>query len=113
MVDQYSLWKVTFSYETPGERARNREREVYVVPALDRDEAENRSFAHFSKTPTYEDLGLSREDSVRTTVTKIKKQKIKLPPLSFPEDQENFCIVPRLSTDGCSLEFLVAERKGR
>ena len=110
MTGEYSLWKVTFSYETPGDHTSNRERNVYVVPALDKDEAESKSLAHFSETPAYHDLHLSREGLVRTTVTKMEKQEIKLPSLSLAEDQEHFFIVPRLSRDGCSLEYLVTEK---
>ncbi|MDO8511512.1 MAG: hypothetical protein Q7S55_05095 [Nanoarchaeota archaeon] len=113
MTGEYSLWKVTFSYEAPGDHARNRERNVYVVPALDKDEAESKSLAHFSKTDAYTDLDLSREGLVRTTATEIKKQKITLPELTLAEDQEHFFIIPRLSTDGRSLEYLVTEKKGR
>ena len=113
MTGEYSLWKVTFSYETPGDSASNQDRKVYVVPAQDKDEAESKSFAHFSKTPAYTGLDLSREGLVRTTATKIKKKKVTLPKLTLPEDREHFFIISRLSTDGRSLEFLVTERKGR
>ena len=114
MPHEYSLWKVTFSYETPSEyHYCERETHTYTVVAQHKDEAEKKSFARFSKTPTYTDLDLSREGMVWTTVTKIQKRKIALPKLALPEDREHFCILPRVSTDGRSLEFLVTERKGR
>ncbi len=113
MTYDYSLWKVTFSYESPDDQAGARLREVYVVPARDKDEAEIKSFTHFSRTNAYTDLGLSREGLVRTTSAKIKKRKITLPELTLAKDREDFFIISRLSTDGGSLEYLVTERKGR
>lgn len=113
IASRYSLWKVTFSYESPSEYAGVREREIYTVVAQHKDEAEAKSFLHFSETPAYTDLDLSREGLVLTMVTRIKKRKLTLPELTLAEDQEHFCIVPKLSTDSRSLEYLVTERKGR
>lgn len=113
MVDGYYLWKVTFSYPSPEDRAGARLRKVYTVLARDKDKAETKSFAHFSETTTYTDLRLSREGMVQTTVTKIERKKIALPRLTLAGDRDDFSIVPRLSADGRSLEYLVTERKGR
>lgn len=108
MTNEYSLWKVTFSYEVPGERAENWERTVYTVVGADEDEAEKKSLADFSRSEVYQYI----HADLHTTVTKIKKRKITKPELTLEEDQENFMILPRL-VDNNSLEFIVTERKGR
>lgn len=113
MIDGYSLWRVTFSYESPSEHVGARERQVYTVVAQQRDEAEQKSFAHFSNTRVYDDLSLHVEDRVRTSVNRIKKRKITLPQLTLPEDRERFLISPRLSGDNSNLEYIVHELKGR
>lgn len=111
MTDEYSLWKVTLSYQVPIDLA-ERERTVYRVVAQRKDEAETKSLAHFSGTATYKYFNLSPEN-IQTTVTRTKKQKITLPLLTLEEDRANFEIIPKLSWDNSSLEFLVSERKGR
>lgn len=110
MAGENSLWKVTFSYKSPSQYAGCLEREMYTVVAQHKDEAETKSFAHFSETLAYADLELSREGLVRTTVTRIKKRKLTLPQLTLAEDQERFFIIPRLSGDNLSIEYLVTER---
>ena len=113
MTDEYCLWKVTFSYKVPSDLSGDRGRDVYMVVAQNKEEAKSKSFAHFSETPAYEDLRLSREGLVLTTVTGIKKRRLTLPQLTLPEDQEQFFILPRLSADNSSLEYIVVERKGK
>ena len=113
MIDEYFLWKVTFSYQSPGDGIGVRERLVYTIVAQDKDKAKSKAFAGLSETPAYTDLDLSREGLVKTRVQQIKKQKIRLPYLTLGEDQEHFSIIPRLSQDRSSLEYIVAERKGK
>lgn len=113
MADEYFLWKVTFSYESPCDKVGVWERLVYTIVAPDKDKAKSKAFADFSETPAYTDLDLSREGLVKTRVQQIKKQNIRLPYLTIGEDQEHFSIVPRLSQDRSSLEYIVAERKGK
>ena len=113
MVEGYSLWKVTFSYETPGEEAYNRSRDLYTVVARDKDEAETKAYTHFSDTRHYDDLSLHVEGRVRISVNKIKKRKLTLPELTLEEDQQQFSILPRFSIDHSSIEYLVTEIKGK
>jgi len=107
---EYSLWKVTFSYESPSDHVGDRERETYIVVADNKEEAQRKSFAHFSETSAYRDLPLSPE-LVQTTVTKIQKRKLSLPELTLEADQQEFVVIPRLSGDNSSIEYLVTERK--
>ena len=113
MTDEYFLWKVTFSYKTPADEAPYLATQTYTLVAKDKKEAESKALADFKETPAYADLNLSREDLVKTRVQQFKKQKIRLPYLTLGEDQEHFSIIPRLSSDHSSLEYLVAERKGK
>ena len=108
MATQYSLWRVTFSYESPGEHAGARAREVYTVVARDGDEARSKSSATFIDTPAYASAAM-----IRTTVNRIIKRKLTLPELSLAEDRDHFAVVPRLSRDNSSIEYLVTERKGK
>ncbi|GEM_PF-6396189 len=112
-MDEYFLWKVTFSYEPPSEHVGDRVREIYTVIAPNKEEAESKAFNDFKETSTYVDLNLSQEGSVKTRVHQLKKQKIRLPDLTLRKDQEHFSVIPRLSRDHSSLEYLVAERKGK
>ncbi len=102
-----------FSYETPKDLAGDRGRGVYTVPARDKEEAEAKAFNDFKETSVYADLNLSRKGLVKTTVRRVTKQKIALPQLTLVEDQANFAIIPKISADNSSLEYLVSERKGK
>lgn len=102
-----------FSYEAPSDFAGERDREVYTVPARDKGEAEAKAFNDFKETSVYAALNLSREDLVKTTARRVTKQKIILPQLTLEEDQANFEIIPKISADNSSLEYLVTERKGK
>jgi len=112
-MDEYSLWKVAFSYESPGEHVGDREREIYTVIAQNKEEAESKALADFKETSAYIDLNLSRDGLVKTRVQQLKKQKIRFPYLTLGEDQEHFSIIPQLSRDHSSLEYIVTERKGK
>ena len=78
-----------------------------------KDEAEIKAHTHFSDTEVYDDLSLHVEGRVHTSVHKIKKREIVSPKLTLEEDRDNFSLVPRLSADNASIEYLVAERKGK
>ncbi len=113
MSDEYFIWKVTFSYETPADEARYLAKQVYTLIAKNKKEAVSKAFADFKETPSYTDLNLSEDGLVKTRVQQIKKQNIRLPYLTLTEDQEHFSIIPRLSRNHSSLEYIVAERKGK
>ena len=113
MSDEYSLWRVTFSYESASEHIGTREREFYIVPAKKKDEAEQKSFAHFSKTSIYTDFLHSQKELVRITTTRMKNSKITLPQLTLTEDRQQFLISPRLSSDNSSIEYVVHELSRR
>ena len=113
MTDEYFLWRVTFSYQTPGEMVHDLAKQTYTLIAKDKTEAKSKAFADFSETPVYTDLNLSREGLLKTRVQQLQKQKIRLPYFTLGDDQENFLIIPRISGDRSSLEYIVAERKGK
>jgi DNA polymerase elongation subunit (family B) len=86
---------------------------AYTVVAQNKEEAEIKAYAHFSDTRHYDDLSLYIEGRVRTSVNKIKKRKITLPKLTLEEDRQNFFVLPKLSRDNSSIEYLIMERKGK
>lgn len=113
MSDEYFLWKVTFSYDEPADFAPRLAKQTYTLIAKGKKEAESKAFADFKKTSIYEDLNLSRDGLVKTRAQQLKKQKIRLPYLTLGEDQEHFSIIPCLSRDHSSLEYIITERKGK
>jgi len=107
MSNEHSLWRVTFSYDVPGDRAVNRDRTTYIVVGKDQKEAEEKSYADFCESIAHQYI----HGAILTTVTQIEKRKIPKPKLTLSEDKNHFMLFPRITGD--SLEFIVTERKGR
>lgn len=105
----YNLYTVTYSFETPGERAKNRARQTYTVVSRTAKEAQEKAYQEFVLTPTYSDLGLHWE-CLKVSVRQTVKKKINVPTLSLTEDIEQFEIGVQVSEDEKSLEFLVREK---
>ena len=105
------IWKVTFSYETPGERASNIAKNIYNVIAETEEDAVAKAFDSFSNTRCFSDLKLSIEGRVKSNAKKITGSKIKLPKLTLQDDQEKYNVSANILEDGTSLEYIVEENK--
>ncbi len=106
----YNLYTVTYSFDTPGEYAKNIEKKAYIVVGETAEKAKEKAYKKFVETPLYRNLGLQREGFVRTFVRQMGDKKIKFPTLSLTEDMEQFEIGVQFSADRKSLEFLVQEK---
>lgn len=102
------IYRVTYSYLVPGDRANNRQKENYFVVAESSNEANTKVWAQFQKSPTYTSLELTPAD-VRRKVTKMQGYAIEMPVLSLAAD-EIYQIRARISADGKNLEFIVEEK---
>ena len=104
MKQKNSIWRVKFKYETPGEYERNYAQAIYIVVADSKDAAYQKAYHHFSGMPAFKDLNLSSE-SIDAIIFQMTGAKIKLPPLTLPEDQQ-FKISARITPAG-TLEYIV------
>lgn len=105
------IWKVTFSYETPGEHSSNRAKSVYNVIAETEEDAITKAYDSFSCTQCFSDLDLSIEGRVESNATRMAGPKIRFPDLTLQEDKDRYRVSAKISTDGASLEYIVAENK--
>ncbi len=106
---QYSLWKVSYTFEFPSDHAGDRMTESYVVIARTRDEARKKGDHCLLQTRSFTDLYSSIDDA-DCFIHELKGQRIHFPQLALDSDKKKFSLQPKISDDEKTLEFLVNEK---
>lgn len=107
MPDKYCLWKVSYSYPVPSDRARENQTDTYLIVAKNPAEVERKADDVFAKESFQADL--LKRGLVKKSI-RVYRKKTSLPELTLESDKKRFSLEAKVLNDDGSftIDFIVS-----